>query len=249
MSVGSAVTLRNHRIEVKVDENIEPSVKQTFRLELDPGNYIRRYNATETEVFEKLASEATDNVSKWEDFDERIKPSMDQPGNISISTSVMHRSHNVILEYDYPNLVDLIGERGRVRRYRVNVDRFNFYQDDAGLIIPDNTNMWINLPDSIDEEAVDVSPEPVSRFRGNEFHWNTGTWDITLEFEETEPISSWTIEGMAKSFRETFIDSPVYGAVLLILIILAFIYREHIKLLFSEGMASEAEAEKPKKRI
>ncbi len=249
-SIGTSVKLYNHRINLEVDEENTATVKETFRLGLDSSNYLRKYDDYETNVFENISSQGTSNISKWTEFHSEIKTSLKgEVQDLSISTSEKQRTHNVIISYEHPEAVQLIEEKGRKKIYKVNTKLFKFYVNGTGLIIPDNTNLWIDLPDSIPEDSVEASPDPINRFAGNEFHWNTGTWDIKLEYRKTESISSWTIQGLAESFRKTFIDNPVYGALLLILIILAFIYRDQIKLLFSQGLASETEVEKPKRKI
>ncbi len=250
ISVGSSVKLYNHKINVNINENNVGEVKETFRLGLDSNNYLRKYDEYETDVFDELSSETTENISKWTEFHDDLRTSIDEGvENLSISTSVKQKTHNVIITYNVPEMAELVEEKGRIKTYELDTSLFRFYKEDTGVIIPDNTNLWIDLYDSLSEESVEISPDPINKFAGHEFHWNTGTWDIEIRYQKTDPISSWTLQGTIKSFKETFIKNPVYGVLLLILIGLAFIYREQIKLLFSEGLASEQEAEKPKRKV
>lgn len=248
--VGSSVKLYNHKINVDINENNVGEVKETFRLGLDSSNYLRKYDEYETEIFKELSSETSENISKWTEFHKGLKTSIvNGVENLSVSTSVKQKTHNVILTYKAPEAVELVEEKGRIKKYELNTSVFRFYKENTGLIIPDNTNLWIDLYDSLSEESVEISPDPINKFAGHEFHWNTGTWNIKVKYQKTDPISSWTLQGTIESFRKTFISNPVYGVMLLILIGLAFIYRNQIKLLFSEGLASEQKAEKPKRKV
>lgn len=249
LSLGYGVKLYSHEINIKITENNEGEVTETFRIGLDPDRYINEFNNTEENIFKNLAAKKGDETEEWTKFHSRIKPTLNKTMNMEISTSKVQKVHKVILNYKAPEVIKLGSKEGRVENYLVKFKSFDFYVKNTGLVIPDNTNLWINLPDNLKEENVKVSPDPVSSFSGYEFRWNTGTWNIKVEYSKVEPISSWSLEGTFESFQETFIGNPAYGISLLVLIILTVIYRKHIKNLFSEGMVIEENAEKPKRKV
>lgn len=250
VSIGGAVKLYSHSTEIDINKEGVGSVRETFRLGLDQDKYYRKYNMSETDAFDKVSSEAGDNFDQWKEFHKEIEPSISgSKEDLTVSTSKTHRTHNVIVNYETNNITELSSKRGRIKTYRLKVESLRFYKNNTGVVIPDNTNLWIDLPDSTELDSLEISPEPINSFGGYEYHWNTGTWDIKLSYDIVEPISSWNIQGIQEAFGDTFIDNPVYGAVLIILIVLSVIYRHQIRMLFSEGLAMEEEPEKPKKQL
>ncbi len=247
LGLGQSVRLYSQEITVRVDENNLAEVKEVFRLGLDSGRIVEGFDDTEVNVFNMLATSGGDNVERWTEFHERIKPSVRDYSDMKISTSRRQNVYEVILSYKVPELVELKDRVGRIESYGINFELFEFHVAGTGLIIPDNTDLWVDLPDSLDAGNVHVSPDPVSRFAGFEYRWNTGVWDINIEYSKTEPISAWTFEGTLRSFRETFVGNPAYGIALVVLIALALIYRKHIKNLFSEGLVVDQDADEPKK--
>lgn len=249
--LGSSVKLDNHRVRVEVNENNEASIKETFKLRLDSDKESPSFGTPETEAFQSLSSKGVEDLKVWANFYEKIRTTYTgNINNISVSTSIRSKSYLVIIDYKPEKMVNLTSQRGRIKNYKMNMGKLRFYEKGTGLVIPDNTNLWINLPDSLPEKSVEVSSDPINSFEGHEMYWNTGRYGkLDIIYQKKEPISSWSFEGAIEAFKKTFIGNPVYGGVLIILISLSIIYRDQIKLLFSEGLSTEEEAEKPKRKI
>lgn len=253
LSIGTAAEFRRHEVRIEINEENVAEVKETFSFRISGTEIVENREITEAELFEKLRTEGGDDFEKWDELsdDITIEPSVSgEIHDLKISTSDTYREDEVVLNYESRNLIKLEREEGRINHYTLDQSKLKFYDEDSEIVrIPDNTMLRISLPEDWEEDQINPPRDIWQKWEGNEYQWSTGTWNINMGYSIVEPITGWSPLGMWIAFRDTFIENPIYGLVLGILIVLSFIYRKEIKLLFSEGLAVEEEAEKPKEKL
>ncbi len=252
-SIGSAIELRSHSVEIRIDEDTTAEVKERFSFRLSGSEMVQTTNFTEEEYFNHIVSEAGKNFDVLTELhpDIEIAPSVSgERRDMVISTSETYRTHNLVISYETDELIEMIRQEGRINHYRFNTEALRFYEPETEMVrLGDNTNLLIDLPDTIEEDRLDPPRDPWMVHGGNEYQWNTGSWDIDIEYSMVEPITSWSPGGIWETFKEMFINDPIYGVILLILIALSVIYRKEIKLLFSEGLVGEEDPKQPREQL
>jgi len=252
-SLGRAIELRSHSVEISINEDATAEVQERFSFRLSGSAMVQGTNLTQEEYFNQIVSEAGKNFDKLTELhpDVDIAPSViGERRDIVISTSETYRTHNLVISYETDELINLVREEGRINHYRFNKEALEFYEHGTDMVrLGDNTNLLIDLPETIEEDRLDPPRDPWMVHGGNEYQWTTGTWDIDIEYSVVEPITSWSPGGIWETFKDMFISDPVYGIILLILIALSVIYRKEIKLLFSEGLVAEEEPKQPREQL
>ncbi|MFW5902614.1 MAG: hypothetical protein ACOCTT_01865 [archaeon] len=253
LSVGAAVDFRSHTIEIRINEDSSANVKETFAFSVSQTNIMDNHNVTEQDFFNTLVSEADKDFDKLTELspDVEVAPSiLGDKENLAVSTSETYRTHELIISYQTDELIDLDKSEGRVSYYKFDTDLLKFYDEDSEMVkLPDNTNLLVSLPNSLDEDRVDPPKDIWLEHGGYEYLWTTGMWNIDMSYSLVDPITGWSPKGIGEAFGKVFIGQPIYGALLIILIILSVIYRKQIKLLFSEGLTVDEEPERPKEQL
>ncbi len=238
--LGSAKKLISHDISIEVKES-NAAVTERYLLGL---------NVTEANEFDNISKTSASELKAWQEFYDKIKVSLKSYDNLMISSTKIgggQFGYEVKLEYLVENFSPIIEEQGRYETRKIIGKEFVFYDNDTGiLVIPVETYLNIKLLDTTPENIVKLSPTPwISD--GTSFKWIGGTY--TSDFEiiyKTEKAVSESF-GLEQTIKQIITD-PIYAGIIIIILVLAMIYRKQLVKIIVESFTEE-EIELPKKEL
>lgn len=242
LNTGLAKSLLNHDIIIDVSKQGTATVTERFVFGLE-GDEIKQFN--------DISITRTNNIEAWHNFDNEVNKYV--LGNSSIpkiSTTKISQGqfgYEIKLEYTVKNFAKKIKTEGRYEIYEIKADSFLLYNNSI-FSLPKNTDLIISLDSSLDpKDILEIMPTPWTTINKQSFKWISGTY--TNIFYIKYKIETGISEGLTtKSLINFFIKKPVYGASLLIILLLAITYRKQISELISESFTGEEGITLPKRR-
>lgn len=241
-----ARSLESHIITVDIDDNGNADVKENYVMFLEEvtGDFS---------LFEGVSRQAKNDISVWQTFLPIIEiNAVGDVEDLLISPFKQRGFGYVNLEYKIPGFSKVVSQQGRFTVMGIDEDEFKFYDEGSGLFtIPSKTTLWIKF--NKNSEIIENKPSPtLGPYVADEKK-------IVMGWTGPSPLSEFSTKykverGISESFNITrifdfFVENPVYGIVVIILIVLIGIYRKQIARLVSEGFAGEEEIESPKKEL
>lgn len=234
--------LLTHDTVININEQGDAEITERFVLSL---------NEFESSQFEQLSQLKTMDVSTWNNFYYEINTyAIGEISSMKISTTQISGGqfgNEVRFEYEVAGFATKVEEVGRHETYSIDKEKLRFYDDQAlKFILPGTTDLTISLPES--SETIELIPEPWITIGENTFRWVAGTFtsEFRVKYQIEKDISESFDIGRIVNY---FVDNPLYGIVILIIIALTVIYRKQIFGLISESFAGEGEVEMPKKEL
>lgn len=246
VSTISARSLESHFITVDLDASGNAVVLESYTMGLEIAS-------NDFTAFDNISAEAKDNIGIWQTFMKDIDISLvGEASELLITSSKQRNFGQVNLEYKVNNFAKLLEERGRFTVWGITEDLFTFYDAESGIFtIPSKTTLWVRFDK--DYEIVETKPTPsLGPYIEDEVVYRLG-WTGPLPTTEFS-VKYKAEKGISESFDVMrifgfFVENPVYGVAVLIIIVLLIIYRKQIIGVVSEGFAGAEEIEPPKKEL
>lgn len=239
-----AVSLLGHDLIANIDSDGNAVIKERYVLGM--------VNNDERTEFDRIAATGVNNVENWNDFAPFIDTNVNlEIENLKISTAKASGGQfgsEVLLEYNVKGLADKTEKIGRYEVFLIKKEKFKFYNTSSMIFNLENADLTVILPVTVTEtDIIETIPTPFFK-TGNTLRWvGTSTDDFLIQYRVPQDILSSL--SPAELFREYFLENPIQGATIAIILILLIIYRKKISTIISESLIVEEEIQLPKKEL
>lgn len=243
----------NTIITINLDKEGNSQITEDYKL-----NFV--WNET-LEEFNRLKELGTTDLVIWNNFSESIGVHvLGDRSDISVFTKEILGISHVVIEYSIPGFAVYIGDEGRSIVREINMEQFSFYNDVSNsLILPDKTSITVAVEDTRKNknqplsEMIDAIPpgffmgpyiqnDKIVLLANGPINLN----EFKVQYKIEKSISeSWGLESM----YIFFVKNPIYGIILLVLIVLTIAYRKKVIGVLSESFVGEENIEMPKREL
>lgn len=240
-------------IKITLDTTGNAAVLEEYRFVLESTDY--------PEFDSRIGSQVPED---WRSFSSGIGPHvLGDRREVAVSAvRDWQRSPNygvVKIAYKVPGFVKKISETGRLATYGVSAEQFAFYATEGKtLYLPPKVTVYIQLDKGFEEilrkNGIEVEPAPYTSYTDSEgrgiYLWRGPLTSAVLGLRYSAELGiteSLGFERLYQGIYEFFSTNPVYAIAVLIVLVLAVIYRKQILGLVSESFVGEESVETMKK--